>query len=84
MKYAHKLRIANFIKNAEQSEERDALMKIMNHELQFADLPNMTLCTDDEGCENFTMDELEGIAEKVENVLMEDFNPTLREVLEEL
>ena len=84
MKYEHKQRIKNYLENGGDEKEKQALLKIMENELSYADLDCMSVCTDDEGCSNLTMEQLNEVANKLQDRLMEDFNNTLGNVLDEL
>ena len=53
-------------------------------EMGYVDLDCMSVCTDDEGCANLTHEQLETVAEKLQDRLMEDFNCQLGMVLDEL
>lgn len=84
MKYEYKQRIKNYLENGGDEKEKQALLKIMDNELSYADLGCMAVCTDDEGCSDLTMEQLINVADKMEDRLMEDFNSTLGDVINEL
>lgn len=84
MKYEYKQRIKNYLENGGDEKERQSLIGIMDTELSYADLDCMAVCTDDEGCDNLTMEQLLTVAEKLQDRLMEDFNSELGDVINEL
>lgn len=85
MKYEWKQRLLNYLENGGSEEERKSLINMMKcSELMYADLDCMSVCTDDEGCANLTHEQLETVAEKLQDRLMEDFNCQLGMVLDEL
>lgn len=85
MKYEFKQRLLNYLENGGSEEERKSLIKMMKEtEMGYADLDCMSVCTDDEGCADLTHEQLETVAEKLQDRLMEEFNCQLGMVLDEL
>lgn len=85
MKYENKQRLLNYLENGGSKTERKSLIKMMKEtEMGYIDLDCMSVCTDDEGCANLTREQLETVAEKLQDRLMEDFNCQLGMVLDEL
>lgn len=85
MKREIKERLVNYLENGGTINERKFLLDYLKqNEMGYADLDCMSVCTDDEGCANLTMEQLENVADKLQDRLMEDFNCELANVLEEL
>ena len=85
MKYENKVRLLNYLEKGGSEEERKSLIKMMKEtEMGYADLDCMSVCTDDNGCADLTHEQLETVAEKLQDRLMEDFNCQLGMVLDEL
>ena len=85
MKYEFKQRLLNYLENGGSEEERKTLVNLMkNCEMGYVDLDCMSVCTDDNGCADLTHEQLETVAEKLQDRLMEDFNCQLAMVLDEL
>ena len=84
MKTALKKEIYDYLKNGGSEEQRAKLIKSMECEMNYVDIDCMSVCTDDIGCANLTEEQLEEVAEKLEDRLMEDFNNQLSDVIMEL
>lgn len=85
MKYEIKENILNYLKNGGSEQAKQGLIDYLEkNEMGYADLDCMSLCTDDEGCANLSIEQLREVADKLQDRLMEDFNSQLGEVLKEL
>lgn len=84
MKTDIKKRLLTYLENGGTEKERQLLIKMMNNELSYVDIDCMSVCTDDNGCADLTMEQLQEVADKMEDRLMEDFNSTLGDVINEL
>ena len=84
MKTDIKKRLLNYLEKGGSEEERKSLIKEMKYEMGYVDIQCMSVCTDDNGCANLNMEQLQKVADKMEDRLMEDFNSTLGDVLDEL
>lgn len=85
MKYELKERLLNYLENGGSEEERKSLINTMKKtEMGYVDINCMSVCTDDKGCADLTHEQLVMVADKMEDRLMEDFNATLGDVIEEL
>ena len=79
-----KREVYDYLLHGGSVEKRKKLIDEMYTELNYIDLENMAVCTDDAGCANLTMEQLEKVADKLEDRLMEEFNSNLYDVLNEL
>lgn len=79
-----KKEIYDYLVNGGSEGTRANLAKKMQREMNYVDLENMALCTDDLGCEKLTMEQLAVVADKLEDRLMESFNSELHDVIFDL